>query len=201
MAKSKNAKRGRPKKYTKKTGVTKKQVVKKNLSRTEKGTLVMRKTRKRASAEEMEERMDYVVKNILAGKPAGAVQEDLMDMYSISRGTARISMDKAKEFIKMDRDIRLDQLLHEQIARYEHLYNVFKNHLGREDLAIKAMDQKEKLLRIGKQSHIIQRELEESKGFDSNTFLDESRVSEEKKKRLKELLDKCMIPSKEPKKK
>ncbi len=200
MAKAKNTKKGRPKKYTKQRGSTKKQLVKKNLSRTEKGTLVMRKTRKRASAQEMEERMDYVVKEVLGGKPAGDVQSDLMDMYSITRAAARVSLDKAKEFIKMDRDIRLDQLLHEQISRYEHLYNIFKNHLQREDLAIKVLDQKEKLLRIGKQSHVIQKELEEQKGIDKNTFLDEKRVSEEKKKRLFELLDKCIVPSKEKKK-
>lgn len=188
--------KGRPKKYTKGREKTVREETPKNLSRTDKGKprIAKRKVRSVGEKEESEERINLIIDFILEGKPYIEIVNHLMKEFDIAKPTADQSIKYAREYFQVDRNLKLEELLHEQISRYEHLYKIFRT-LGREDLAIKTMEQKEKLLKIGHQSFVIQKEIQDKKGVDSNLFLDEKRVTKEEKSRLFELLEKAMQES------
>lgn len=139
------------------------------------------------------QRQNDIISMILEGKEPKEISKYIMEKYRTTQTSVNTYISYAREEIKKRKNYEVNNLVTIHIARYEDLYRRMVP-LGAHRLSLKVLDQKEKLLGFHKEGfhmRVSQGSIMELQVGDAANNYDISKLTEEKRKRLEELLIKA----------
>ncbi len=134
------------------------------------------KKKKRVSDEELEERIEFIIGELIEGKKVVDIRREISKRFGVSDQNAYHYMYLTKQRLRTIRTSQIDELIHSQVAAYEHLYEVFTL-IGQSSLAMTVMDYKEKLLKLSEIGKDIITGKDQIK--ESQTLMDPDKIGEE----------------------
>lgn len=130
-----------------------------------------------------------VIDMIIEGEDRDAIILFLQDEYGLAIPSAKIEYYKARKEIKEFKKQNVDELTNLHVLRYEDLYRIARKNKWN-TLAIKIMRQKEKMLQIDKKRQRKEKVNDAIEIDMSQIISPEEKLSEQRQKRLQELLNK-----------
>lgn len=103
-------------------------------------------TASRKKAEEIRQRRSLVLQRMIEGRRVSEFMDEVLSKFNTSEKTVKNDWWVIKQELKKQRNEIVNYLVDSHIDKYEFLYRIFTEELGDDGLALKALEQKEKLL-------------------------------------------------------
>jgi hypothetical protein len=139
---------------------------------------------------EKEAMVRYSVDRLTSGLKVKDVVAEIMDKFKTSETNALQVVNDSKEAIKNQMQIKVPFILSVHMDRYEYLFSRFYT-IGRTDLINRCLSQKEELLNL--KNALTERLSEDLSGHEIENKFTFSRLSKEKQKRVRQLLEKGVV--------